>query len=234
MSRIFKFKHFEVDDSGAAMKVGTDAVLLGCCAQADNPNLILDIGTGSGLIALQLAQRFSNALVHGIEIDPEAAAQAERNFNTSPWKNRMLCFSEDVLIWQNAVKYDLIVCNPPFYPSSFPIADNQRVWARTHATLNFESLAVQADRLSGEQAWFWYVLPSHVENTLALLLRSKGWYLREVIHVSPKLGNAPHRTIAGWSKTAGPENQQQLYIRSASGNYTSAYLELTRDFYLFA
>ncbi|MBA4303837.1 MAG: hypothetical protein C0424_06395 [Sphingobacteriaceae bacterium] len=234
MSRHFRFKQFEVDDSGAAMKVGTDAVLLGCLARAGNVKHILDIGTGTGLIALQLAQRFAQSTVDGVELESGAAAQAELNFKNSPWSHRLTAYQADVLTWETHQQYDLLVSNPPFYPTSFPLKQAQRSMARTQGTLTFDSLAKCAWELGNIEAWFWYILPAHMHTEMAGAMTSHRWHLRALTSISPLTGKPANRIVAGWGKQAGPYEESALDIRTSSQQYSEAYLELTREFYLFA
>src|SRR3954468_23378981 len=114
---MFQFKQFAVDQTGCAMKINTDGVLLGALATADEPGNILDIGTGTGVIALMLAQRFANATVDAVEIDQQAARTAESNFNNSVFSNRANLYAEafESYLSRSDKKYELIVSNPPFY-----------------------------------------------------------------------------------------------------------------------
>src|ERR1035437_1092252 len=119
--QMFQFKQFSVDQSGCAMKINTDGVLLGAITDADHPAAILDIGTGTGVIALMLAQRFADAEIDAVEIDPEAAKTAEVNFEASPFADRLNIYAsgfEDYFDVYPDRKYNLIVSNPPFYVAS--------------------------------------------------------------------------------------------------------------------
>lgn len=234
MSRVFKFKQFELDDAGAAMKVGTDAVLLGCVATHHHPMHILDIGTGSGLIALQLAQRFAHAQIHAVELDESAAAQALSNFQISPWPDRLHAHHADFLEWSTSLRFDLMVCNPPFYPNSFPIEEMGRRNARVQNRLDFATLAERVGQLAAANALFYYVLPSHLSHELDQALSKNGWYLHHQVDIKPKAEKATNRVIAGWARTQQRPILEGLCLRKEDGSYTEAYLELTRDFYLFA
>lgn len=234
MSRVFKFKQFEVDDAGAAMKVGTDAVLLGCLAAHHCPAHILDIGTGSGLIALQLAQRFAQAQIHAVELEENAAAQALINFQQSPWRNRLHAHLADFLEWSPNIQFDLMVCNPPYYPNSFPIEEADRRNARVQNSLDFDSLAKRIRQLSALGTLFYHVLPSHLQPELAQALTKNGWHLHHHIDIRPKANKPSNRVIAGWAREKKQVLMQEVCIRNADGSYTDTYLHLTRDFYLFA
>lgn len=234
MNRRFRFKQFEVDDSGAAMKVGTDAVLLGCLANSPAPQHILDIGTGSGVIAMQLAQRFTTAHIVAVDIDPEAAAQAHINFENTFWRTRLQAVEADFLSWPTAPIFDLLVCNPPFYPSSYPIADQKREIARVQGKLTFDALAGRAWQISTNAAWFWSVLPHHLQPSMEIAMQKAGWLERNHTEIIPIAGKSANRIVAAWSKQAGTIEKNTICIRNSNQQYTEAYLKLTNEFYLFA
>src|SRR5574344_2567439 len=125
----FRFKQFSVFQERCAMKVGTDGVLLGAWAKVDAANRILDIGTGTGLVALMLAQR-STAMITAVEIDEEAAIQAEENFCQSPWANRFEVVNSDITSYETDALFDVIVSNPPYFVDSLQCPDGQRSLAR--------------------------------------------------------------------------------------------------------
>ena len=234
MNRRFRFKQFDIDDSGAAMKVGTDAVLLGCMANAPSPKNILDIGTGSGVIAVQLAQRFQDAQVVALDLDPAAAAQARQNFENTAWQERLLAQEADFLSWHSAPIFDLLVCNPPFYPNSFPIGNPQREMARVQGMLTFEALAFKAWQVSSNDASFWTILPHHLQPSMEKAMLAAGWLGCHEIEIIPVEGKSANRTVSGWSKRAGILKKSSLSIRDQQQRYTAEYLKLTHAFYLFA
>jgi len=234
LNRTFRFKQFSVDDSGAAMKVGTDAVLLGCLCEAENPAHALDIGTGSGVIALQLAQRFPNCQVDAVELDEAAALQAKTNFQASPWPARLQIFQADVRHWQEKQSYDLVVCNPPFYPHSFPAQGVMRQQAREQQSLNYEDLAQVMASCLNTTGSCWCVLPTNFEGHWMQALASarlKAFSHTYIQGVSHKTAN---RVVVGAARVERAVESRQLVIRDAAGNYTADYLRLTKDFYLFA
>jgi tRNA1Val (adenine37-N6)-methyltransferase len=215
------------------MKLGTDAVLLGCLAMHPAPTKLLDIGTGSGVIALQLAQRFAEALVTGLEIEPGAAAQAERNFKSSAWANRLQVVQADLVDWQPTELFDMICCNPPYYQNSFPIANEERRLARSHAQLSFEQLAQSVARLLQTDGVFWVVLPIDGMQALQLCLSKTGLFPHTIISIYPKSGKACNRQVAAFRKTAVDNiAMSSLCIRLADNSYTEEYKQLTADFYL--
>jgi len=150
---MFKFKQFSINQDKTAMKVGTDGVLLGAWTPTNhNPFSILDIGTGTGLIALMLAQRTTAEQIDALEIDEDAYEQAVDNFENSPWSDRLFCFHAglDEFIEEPEDEYDLIVSNPPFYSEDYKTENEQRDLARFQDALPFEDLVEAADLLLSE------------------------------------------------------------------------------------
>ncbi len=216
------------------MKVGTDAVLLGCLCQQDSPKHALDIGTGSGIIALQLAQRFSDCQIDALELDETAARQAAHNFMQSPWSARLQSICTDVRSWQIYKSYDLVVCNPPFYPHSFPAQGAERQQAREQQTLNYGDLARAIHHHLNEQGSVWCILPANFETHWDEALVAVGLTPFHKTYIEPVEQKAANRLVVGASKAIKTPSRASLIIRSIDGSYTPAYLQLTRDFYLFA
>src|SRR5664279_1596216 len=142
----FRFKHFSVDDSKCAMKVGTDGVLMGAWADVSAAEKILDIGTGCGLIALMAAQR-SNANITAIDIDEDATLQSKENFLSSPWHERIEAIHATVQQFQPDFLFDLIICNSPFFKNALKTPYHERNLARHNDTLPFDSLVSSVNRL---------------------------------------------------------------------------------------
>ena len=138
MPSVFHFKEFSVDQADCAMKINTDGVLAGALSENEDPRFILDIGTGTGVIALMLAQRFASAKIDAVEIDQQAAEAAETNFLNSPFAHRLHCYSSSFEDFFSAstIKYDLIVSNPPFFIGSLQNPDKRKSMAR-HASHDF-------------------------------------------------------------------------------------------------
>uniref|UniRef100_UPI00374D869F tRNA1(Val) (adenine(37)-N6)-methyltransferase n=1 Tax=Flavobacterium sp. TaxID=239 RepID=UPI00374D869F len=154
---MFSFKQFSVQQDKTAMKVGTDGVLLGAWTPINhNPNSILDIGTGTGIIALMLAQHTSAEQIDALEIDEDAYEQATDNFENSPWSDRLFCYHAglDEFVEEPEDEYDLIVCNPPFYTEDYKTDNEQRDLARFSDAMPFEELIEAADLLLSENGIF--------------------------------------------------------------------------------
>ena len=157
----FQFKQFTVHQQHCAMRVGTDGTLLGAWAQAsDGACRILDIGTGTGLIALMMAQRYPQAMVTAIDIDDGAVRQAKENVSSSPFADRINVIKADVLTFEDMEKYDSIVCNPPFFEDSLTCPDPQRTEARHTVTLGYRQLMKSAFRLLKDDGRFSVIIPT--------------------------------------------------------------------------
>lgn len=231
----FTFKQFFVAHDRCAMKVGTDAVLLGSWAPVAKKQRALDIGCGSGLIALMLAQR--NPLLHidAIELDTEAAAQATENCAASPWSNRLQVYQEDIhhFIEHTSYQYDLIVSNPPYFEPAVACRDSSRDQARYTATLTHQSLLDCAQKRLSSEGLFCLVLPYEVAENVEKQAIEAGWYLNHRINVRDKATTAEHRVLLALSRQFCISQIDALVLKEADGKtYTSAFEELVRDFYL--
>lgn len=228
----FEFKQFIVNHDKCAMKVGTDGVLLGAWAPTDNANRILDVGTGTGLIALQLAQRNPNAKITAIEIDPSAAAQADENVQRSPWSDRIEVICTDFQDYQSEVKFDLIVSNPPYFMDALKCPDEQRSMARHTGGLNYDLLFRRAAHLLCEQGTISIIIPVEAEKATVDAAWNNKLYATHCLRVFTKPGKPCRRVLF----TFGFQNKQciedRLCIEVKRHEYTPEYIDLTKDFYL--
>ena len=227
----FRFKQFAVEQEDVAMKVGTDGVLLGAWANSDNVKRILDIGTGTGVIALQMAQRNPIAHIHAVEIDDTAAKRARANFDLSPWAERLTVEQTAVQEFAPAEKFDLIVSNPPYFVDSLLPPDAKRSTARHTHDLTFEELDSAVCRLLDENGRFALILPiTEFEKYLALTQL----HLVRRCDVCPVEGGAIKRIMGEFAKqpTTEIEIENIAIERGRRGDYTDDYRALTKDFYL--
>lgn len=236
-SPCFRFKQFTVWHDRCAMKVGTDGVLLGawCTLPARMGARVLDIGTGSGLIALMIAQRLEkfNPEIVAIDIDANAVEQSQINFQQSPWKNQLhsrLCALQDL---HNDVAFDLIVSNPPYFQSSLKNPDNARATARHTDSLSYRELISHSARLLAEDGSLSLVLPAEGEQEIMALAKEYYLYPTHITHVYSKPGKSIKRILITFSKTdvAAP-NTSEFYIESETSPRSEEYQALTKDFYL--
>ncbi len=212
------------------MKVGTDAVLLGAWVQPGPATRILDVGTGTGVVALMLAQR-SSARIDALEIDPHAAAQASENVQNSQWNDRVRVMNTDARNW-SGLPYDLIVSNPPFFRQSLKAPAANRSQARHDDTLNWEQLADLASHLLAPEGRFALILPVESEGVFDALCWERGLYLLRQCAVSTREGAAPKRLLLEFSRNQGLVEYSTLSLQTATHQYTESFSILTADFYL--
>ena len=220
----FRFKQFFIEDSQCAMKVGTDGVLLG--AWAPTGIRILDVGTGSGLIARMLMQRCPEAEVEGIDIDPNAVEQAR--------ENGVKAFVSSLQEWQG--KYDLIVSNPPYFQNSLKNPDKGRQTARHTDTLSYEELIKHSARLLTEDGQLALILPAEAENEIRQLAGAEGFFLTRVTRVYSKESKPARRVLMAFSRDNGITEhrytEDTLVLEDEKGGRSLPYQTLCRDFYL--
>ena len=227
----FRFKQFAVEQEDVAMKVGTDGVLLGAWADCEGAKCILDIGTGTGVIALQMAQRNNQAQIHAVEIDEAAAKRARANFDNSPWAERLTVEQTAVQKFSPAEKFDLIVSNPPYFVDSLLPPDAKRSTARHTHDLTFEELDKAVARLLADNGKFALILPiTEFEKYLTLTQL----HLARRCNVHPIEGGAVKRVMGEFVKhpTAETKHENIAIERGKRGDYTDDYRALTKDFYL--
>ena len=227
----FRFKQFAVEQEDVAMKVGTDGVLLGAWADCEGAERILDIGTGTGVIALQMAQRNSHAQIRAVEIDGVATKRARANFDLSPWAERLTVEQTAVQEFAPTEKFDLIVSNPPYFVDSLLPPDAKRSTARHTHDLTFEELDSAVCRLLDDNGRFALILPvTEFEKYLALTQL----HLVRRCDVCPIEGGAVKRIMGEFAKqpTAETKHETIAIERGQRGDYTEAYRTLTKDFYL--
>lgn len=232
----FKMKEFEVAHDQCAMRVNTDGCLLGALAASntavDAVQRVLDIGTGSGVIALQLAQRFQKAFVDGIEIHGPSAKQAMDNFRNSPFHSRMVCYHQPIQEFEMNTYYDIIVSNPPYFEEGPTKSDHGVAAARHALTLDFKSLVMSVSGLLKPQGSFWAILPCDRKDRFLDAALDEGLYLNEVIHIKPKENREANRCIFGLSRhNTGDAHHRAITIYSADQSYTTETHDVLSPFY---
>jgi len=231
----FRFKQFSINQDKAAMKIGTDGVLLGAWIEInDDINSILDIGTGTGLIALQLAQRSDAETVDAIEIEAHAFEQAVENFEQSDWGDRLYCYHSSLQEFSAEIDdtYDLVVSNPPFYNGTYETPDEKRSLARHNINLTYSDLLTHTSKLVSENGQCAFIIPFEDEvSFLDLALQNKLYPLR-ITHVKGHKDAAIKRSLLQFSFVASHPKIDELVIEISRHNYTDAYKNLVKDFYL--
>lgn len=230
----FQFKRFTVCQQHCAMKVGTDGTLLGAWAAAPQaPGRILDIGTGTGLIALMMAQRFPEALVTAIDIDEMAVSQAAENIAASPFADRISVVAADVQTFRTAEKFDSIVCNPPFFEDSLTCPDPQRTEARHTVTLGYRQLMEAAFRLLAITGRLSVIIPADCRSRLESEAHLAGFFVSRVCSVQTTPSKPPKRYMIEFAKTPVNEVDMTTGIIEISPQVRSDwYRQLTEDFYI--
>lgn len=232
----FTFKQFFIAHDRCAMKVSTDGILLGAWAPVARVTRILDIGAGSGLLALMLAQRTPESVqIDAVELDADAAEQALQNVQASPWPQRVSLYAADALVWsqQQTQRYELIVSNPPYYEKGVECATPAREQARYTTTLDHDALLNCAAQLITEEGFFCVILPAAVGESFTQQALAQGWHLRLRTDVAETQERLPHRVLLAFSPRAGECFCDRLIIRGPDQHYSAAYCGLTQDFYLF-
>ncbi|MDG2246656.1 MAG: methyltransferase [Flavobacteriales bacterium] len=229
----FIFKHFSLQQDRCAMKIGTDGCLLGAWANGEGAKNVLDIGTGTGLIASMLAQRFPSARIDALELDAHAAEQALENCRTGPFADRIRVVHQDVLEW-NEKGYDLIVCNPPFFEESSSSATGEaRAAARQEDKLNAKTLMEVSVQLASETGKLAVVWPARRKELLLEHASISGWHVRIECSLFPTPEKECHRVLLSFEKTKGNTERESLIIEEFGRHqYSDAYKLLLKDFYL--
>lgn len=232
MKNIFRFKQFEVDQSHCAMKINTDGVLLGAMVQHQNPKRILDIGTGTGVIALMLAQRFPEAQVHAVEIDEQASTTARRNFQNSVFNQRLINNNVSIEQYNNPEKFDLIVANPPFFVNDYKNAEPKKEIARHAGRTFFAELVKKVNELLSDNGCFWFVLPIKQSDFLVAKGEDYGLFLQKVIKLRSDNTKPEFRRIICLGREKSEMVEGDFIIYESEKKYTKAYEVLLKDFFL--
>jgi len=232
----FQFKQFKINQEGSAMKVGTDGVLLGAWADINEAKSFLDIGTGTGLIAIMLAQRTDlNSKLDAIEIDSSSYQQAVNNFEDSPWSNRIEAFHASFQDFSanTTAKYDVIVSNPPYFINSLKAKGESRTQARHAEGLPFQVLIEGAKGLLNPKGKFSVVLPVIEGEYFIRLARIAGFSLSKRVEVLPNPGKPAKRLLIELTLTNTETVESKLCVENGQRHvYSPEYIELCKDFYL--
>jgi tRNA1Val (adenine37-N6)-methyltransferase len=230
----FRFKQFQVNQEKAGMKVCTDSCLFGAYIAPDNAQNILDIGSGTGLLSLMVAQR-SSAEIDAVELDPDAASQTEENFNNSPWKDRLRIYSTSIQDYctTTSKSYDLILSNPPFF-SNHLLSPNPKLNKALHnTTLSLSELSVCVAHLLSPEGRFYVLLPPYEGSLLEEHLNTSKLFLNHRLEVKDKSEGKIIRVIDCYSRKPEGATKKLLTIKNTDGQYTPEFSDLLRPYYLF-
>jgi tRNA1Val (adenine37-N6)-methyltransferase len=234
----FKFKEFTVYQDKTAMKIGTDGVLLGAwCALDTYLDSILDIGSGTGVIGLMLAQRSDAMTIDAVEVDENAYEQSVANFEKSDWADRLYCYNATFQEFSNEIaeeeeSYDLIVSNPPFYTDEFKTKDDSRNKARFTTSLSFEELITGVSKILSENGVFSVIIPSKEEAGFINFSKENKLFLNKICHVQGNPSSEIKRSLLSFSFHQKTIKREHLIIETTRHKYTKEYINLTKDFYL--
>lgn len=231
----FEFKQFIVHQDQCAMKVGTDGVLLGAWTSlGKKPNAILDIGAGTGLIALQMAQRCDAELIDAIELDENAHTQCVRNFEASPWMDRLFCYHVGLNEFAQEIeeKYDLIVSNPPFYSEEISSGNLSRDKARQNSSLPFAELLEGVSKLLCENGIFSVIIPFKEETDFIALAKNYSLFVTRITRVKGNPKAILKRSLMEFGFLEEVLETNELIIELERHQYTEEYIQLIKDFYL--
>ncbi len=213
------------------MKVGTDAMLLGALVESSEKFRALDVGSGTGVLSLMLAQKNPELIIDAVELDAESAEECALNFKNSPWNHRLNVVNSDFLEFDTSEKYDLIVSNPPYYQTTLVNQNQRKAAARHSESLPVPSFVLKASNYLSDSGNFWLIIPSENKKTWEDEARANGLFLNQSILIFGKRGGILKRCIIQFSLTPKECRTSTLFIRDASGDYTEDYRQLTKDFH---
>ncbi|WP_372377854.1 tRNA1(Val) (adenine(37)-N6)-methyltransferase [Vibrio natriegens] len=230
-TKSFKFKQFFIEGGESGMPVSTDGVMLGAWVESPEEAEILDIGTGTGLLALMCAQRFSRAKITAVDIEATAIDAAQKNFTHSSWQERLSVFHADVLTFTPSQLFQRIICNPPYFNSGEQSKQSQRATARHTDSLRHDALLYRCYQLLEEDGKASFVLPVTEGEQFIELALQQGWYLSRLCRVQPSERKPVHRVLFELAKQPCDTKISHLIIHSSDG-YSDDFVQLTREFYL--
>jgi tRNA1Val (adenine37-N6)-methyltransferase len=213
------------------MKVGTDGVLLGAWTDCRNANAVLDVGSGTGLIALMLAQR-SPAKIDAVDIDKNACEQSEINFRNSPFADRLKVYHTDFKFYSPTCKYDLIVSNPPYFINSLKSPDTGRNSARHTGEFHLRDLLGKSAQLLTGSGKLSLILPFDTFDFIQTIAAQNDLFLSRKTNVRPLAASSPKRILLEYSKEKGQTQENEMFIEHTRHVYSDEYIELTKNYYL--
>ena len=229
----FKFKQFTIHQDKTAMKIGTDSILFGSWLEINfSCKSILDIGTGTGLLALMMAQKNTNASITALEIDEDAFFQAQGNIANSKWTNRIDLIHTNANLWHSDKKYDLLDSNPPYFENALLTENSARTKARHQVDFKIENLLSLWGKFGSENSELACVLPNNQAEILIGLALKESYFLKKQTLVRSTKESKVIRQLLLFSKVKAPTDKSELCIYTFEKQYTKVYIELTKDFYL--
>lgn len=228
----FRFKQFSINQDKTAMKVGTDGVLLGAWSDVENAKIILDVGTGTGLISLMFAQRNFDVKIDAIEIEENAYLQAQENFEKSNFSHQITVHHQDFKTYYSSEKYDLIVSNPPYFVENKRLEESSRKQARQQYNLSFDDLIFKMSELLTKDGNICLILPYNSLEEIISIAKKNQLFLTKLTYIKGNLTSDYVRVLLNFSFVEKDFEQNELIIEKARHQYTEDYINLTKDFYL--
>ncbi|MGB0879507.1 MAG: tRNA1(Val) (adenine(37)-N6)-methyltransferase [Polaribacter sp.] len=234
----FQFKKFVIHQDKTAMKVGTDAVLLGAWTSVNNlSNSILDIGSGTGIVSLMMAQRTDATTIDAVEVDKNSYEQTVENFEQSDWADRLYCYHTTFQefadeIFEEKETYDVIISNPPFYTDDFKTENEARNKARFTSSLAFKELITGVVKILSKEGKFTVIIPFKEEEIFIALAKNNFLFLNKICRVQGNPSSEIKRSLLEFSFQQKQIIEENLTIETTRHQYTEAYIALTKDFYL--
>jgi len=228
---VFNFKYFSVKQSDSAMKVGTDSMLLGAFVDVKHNLKGLDIGSGTGVLSLMVAQKNSQIEIDAIEIDSLASKECSYNFEQSAWSDRLQCYNQDFIDFDSNKKYDLIFSNPPYYTTTKYNDDLRRTAARHEESLPIKLLLDNAQKHLSINGVVWLILPYSDFEKWNSIARDFGLFCSIKIKIKGKENKKPNRVIASFGTSEYPVKTKNFVLRNDDNSYTDEYISLTKEFH---
>ncbi len=228
----FQFKQFIIRQDRCAFKVGTDGVILGAAADVSGATRILDIGSGTGLIAIMLAQR-CNAMITALEPDCESFLQLSENVRACKWRDRIFTVNSRIQDFDAELSFDLIVSNSPYFIDSLRNPDSRKSEARHNDTLSNDDLLSGAARLLPQDGKLQVIMPFAEGNVLAVIAAGYGLFLNSVLKIKPLPTSDIRRLVLTFTRKKVNPSEKFLTIEHGKRHeFTDEYRALTKDFYL--
>lgn len=226
----FKFQQFSVQQDKSVFRVGTDAVLLGSLADVSEANNVLEVGAGTGIISLMIAQGNPEAQILAIDINPEAVSISQANFSNSPFSDRIKSQLQDLKNFETEEKFDLIISNPPYFEIN---SSEKDILARQKLELNFSDLIKKSSRLLSENGLFTVIIPIDSEKEFTDICSMNNLFLHRKVIIKGIKTSEPKRLVLEYSFTESETKIENFVIEKSPRVYSDEYLELTKDFHLF-
>ncbi|WP_294677059.1 methyltransferase [uncultured Fluviicola sp.] len=227
---VFQFRHFRIQQKHAALKVGTDSMVLGSLCHWESPKRLLDIGTGTGVLALMCAQRFDFKEIIGLEISEQAVLDAQTNAQHNPFPSQISILNQAIQEYFPEEQFDAIISNPPFFENSQKNPDEHKSLARHTESLSFSELIQSIARLLSPEGKAWLIVPFETTKNLITLAGKSGLYASDLVEIFGKPGKLT-RAVLAFEKQPVTTKLYSLCIRTETGSYSEAYKVLTKEFH---